>query len=144
LVVPVRSVTCHLRHEPGARVSCVRARAPNGTGHRHAVGCPKAQGLMANIAIDIDRGKLADFCKRHHIRRLALFGSVLRPDFSSESDVDVLVEFAPGHTPGFAFFRIQEELSELIGRRVELHTPGFLSAYFRDKVRTEAQVLYAA
>ena len=99
---------------------------------------------MADIPIDIDRGQLADFCKRHHIHRLALFGSVLRPDFSSESDVDVLVEFAPAHTPGFAYFRIQEELSEVIGRRVELHTPGFLSAYFRDKVLAEAQVLYAA
>jgi hypothetical protein len=99
---------------------------------------------MASIAIDIDRGRLAGFCRRHHIRRLALFGSVLRPDFRPDSDVDVLVEFAPGRTPGFAFFSIQEDLSELIGRRVELHTPGFLSPYFRDRVRAEAQVLYAA
>jgi len=67
---------------------------------------------MASIAIDIDRERLAELCRRHHIRRLALFGSVLRPDFRSDSDVDVLVEFAPGHTPGFAFFSIQEELSD--------------------------------
>ena len=99
---------------------------------------------MVSIAIAIDPGQLAQLCRRHHIRRLALFGSVLRPDFRSDSDVDVLVEFAPGRTPGFAFFRIQEELSDLIGRRVELHTPGFLSPYFRDRVRAEAQVLYAA
>ena len=99
---------------------------------------------MASIAIDVDRGQLADLCQRHHIRRLALFGAGLRSDFRSDSDVDVLVEFAPGHTPGFAFFGIQEELSGLMGRRVELHTPGFLSPYFRDRVRAEAQVLYAA
>lgn len=99
---------------------------------------------MATVPIEIDRGHLADSCRRHHIRRLALFGSVLRPDFRSDSDVDVLVEFAPGGTPGFAFFAIQEELSALIGRRVELHTPGFLSPYFRDRVRAEAEVLYAA
>jgi predicted nucleotidyltransferase len=99
---------------------------------------------MASIAIDIDRRQVAEFCKRHHIRRLALFGSVLRPDFRADSDVDVLVEFAPGLTPGFAFFSIQDELSGLMGRAVELHTAGFLSPYFRDRVRAEAQVLYAA
>lgn len=99
---------------------------------------------MAKIAIDIDRERLAAFCERHHIRRLALFGSVLRRDFGPESDVDVLVEFVPGHTPGFAFFAIQDELSALIGRSVELHTPGFLSPYFREQVRAQAQVLYAA
>jgi len=99
---------------------------------------------MTSSAIDIDGGRLAELCKRHHIRRLALFGSVLRPDFRPDSDVDILVEFAPGHTPGFGFFGIQEELSELIGRRVELHTPGFLSPYFRDRIRAEAEVLYAA
>jgi predicted nucleotidyltransferase len=99
---------------------------------------------MASIAIDIDQGRLAALCRRHHIRRLAVFGSVLRADFRPDSDVDVLVEFAQGRTPGFAFFGIQEELSELVGRRVELHTPGFLSPYFRDRVRAEAKVLYAA
>jgi uncharacterized protein len=99
---------------------------------------------MASIAIEIDREQLAELCRQHHIRQLALFGSVLRPDFRSDSDVDVLVEFAPGHTPGFAFFGFQEELSDVMGRRVELHTPGFLSPYFRDRVRAEAQVLYAA
>lgn len=99
---------------------------------------------MAEIAIDIDRHRLAEFCGGHHIRRLALFGSVLGRDFGPESDVDVLVEFAPGRTPGFAFFAIQEELSGLIGRPVGLHTPGFLSPYFREKVQAEAEVLYAA
>lgn len=99
---------------------------------------------MARIAIDIDRQRVTAFCTRHHIRRLALFGSVLRRDFGPGSDVDVLVEFAPGHTPGFAFVAMQQELSELIGRPVDLHTPGFLSPYFREQVRAEAEVLYAA
>lgn len=70
--------------------------------------------------------------------------TVLRRDFGPTSDVDVLVEFEPGHTPGFAFFTIQEQLSHVIGRAVELHTPGFLSPYFRDQVRAEAEVLYAS
>lgn len=71
--------------------------------------------------------KIADFCRRYHIRRLSLFGSVLRGDFGPASDVDVLVEFEPGHVPGLAFFAMEEELSQIIGRRVDLNTPGFLS-----------------
>lgn len=94
--------------------------------------------------IQIDQEKIAEFCRRHHIRRLALFGSVLREDFAPESDVDVLVEFAPGHVPGLAFFRIQRELSELLGRRVDLNTEGWLSPFFRDEVLAEAEVQYAA
>ena len=92
--------------------------------------------------INIPREKLGEFCRRHHIRRLGLFGSVLREDFSDESDVDVLVEFEPGHEPGFAFFGMQEELSGLIGRKVDLNTPQFLSCYFRDRVLGEAEVHY--
>ena len=99
---------------------------------------------MESITVHIDRKRVAELCARHHIRRLSLFGSVLRQDFNAESDVDVLVEFAPGHTPGFAFFAIQDELSELIGRAVDLHTLGFLSHYVRERVRADAQVLYAA
>ncbi len=85
---------------------------------------------------------LAQFCKRYHIRKLAFFGSVLREDFRPDSDVDVLVEFVPGYVPGLAFFVIQEELSRLLGREVELHTPKFLSSYFRDQVLAEAVVQY--
>jgi len=92
----------------------------------------------------IDRAKLADFCRRHHIRLLALFGSVLREDFGPESDVDVLVEFEPGHAPGLEFMDIEAELSVLLGRKVDLSTPGFLSPYFRDEVLKEAEVQYAA
>jgi predicted nucleotidyltransferase len=98
--------------------------------------------MSARIAVD--RAKLADFCRRNHITKLALFGSVLRDDFRPDSDVDVLVEFEPGRTPGFAFFAIEEELSELVGRKVDLNTPGFLSRRFRDAVAAEAEVQYVA
>lgn len=94
--------------------------------------------------LTVAREVVADFCRRHHIRRLALFGSVLRDDFRPESDVDVLVEFEPGHTPGLDFFSMQDELSELMDHKVDLNTPGFLSPYFRDRVLAEAEVLYGA
>ena len=94
--------------------------------------------------IQLDKQKIADFCKRHHIRRLALFGSVLRDDFRPDSDVDVLVEFEPGHVPGWEFFSMQDELSEVLRRKVDLNTPGFLSRYFRDRVMREAEVQYDA
>jgi len=91
----------------------------------------------------IDRAKLADFSRRRHIRLLALFGSVLREDFGPESDVDVLVEFDPGHAPGLEFMDIEAELSELFGRKVDLSTPGLLNSHFRIQVLKEAEVQYA-
>jgi len=94
------------------------------------------------LRIPIDRERIGALCRRHHIRRLALFGSVLREDFGPASDVDVLVEFEPGHVPGFGFVDIQDELSALLGRPVDLHTPGSLSRYFRDRVVEEAQDQY--
>ena len=88
---------------------------------------------------------LADFCRRHHIRKLSLFGSVLRDDFGPQSDVDVLVEFDDQHVPGFEFVRIQIELSELLGgRRVDLVTPRALSPFLREKVLRSAETRYAA
>jgi len=87
---------------------------------------------------------IARFCRAHHIQQLALFGSVLREDFHPDSDVDVLVEFEPGHIPGLAFFAMQEELSHLFGRRVDLNTLDDISPYFRDAVLREARVEYAA
>ena len=90
----------------------------------------------------IDQGKIASFCRKHHIERLALFGSALRQDFRSDSDVDVLVDFEPGHLPGLAFFAMEEELSEILGRKVDLNTPGFISPYFRDEVLAESEVQY--
>lgn len=99
---------------------------------------------MSRARIVVPQDNLADFCRRHHIARLAFFGSVLRGDFGPNSDVDVLVEFAPGHTPGLAFFAMEEELSRLLGRRVDLNTPGFLSPYFREEVKKDAEVVYSA
>lgn len=92
--------------------------------------------------IDLPQEQIDEFCRRHHIRRLAFFGSVLRDDFTPSSDVDVLVEFEPGKTPGFAFFSMEEELSGILGRRVDLNTPNSLSKYFRDEVLAEAEELY--
>ncbi len=88
--------------------------------------------------------RLAAFCRKHHIRKLSLFGSALRDDFGPESDVDVLVEFEEGHTPGLRFFAMQRELSELLGRPVDLNTPACLPPDFRDQVQAEAAVRYVA
>lgn len=97
------------------------------------------------VSIQVPREALADFCRRNHIRRLSLFGSVLREDFGPDSDIDVLVEFEPGARVGFfALMQMEMELSELFGRKVDLNTPGFLSNYFRDQVLAEAEVQYAA
>ena len=88
--------------------------------------------------------RMADFCRRNQIRKLAVFGSALRDDFRADSDLDLLVEFQPGKVPGLAFFRLQEELSDMFGRTVDLNTPNSLPADFREKVRSTAEVLYAA
>ena len=98
--------------------------------------------MNKNIVIAED--KIREFCERHYIRRLAIFGSALRDDFGSGSDVDVLVDFMPGHTPGFfKLFEMEEELSGLTGgHKVDMRTPEDLSRYFRDKVVTEAEVQY--
>ena len=72
--------------------------------------------------IDIPKEEIAAFCQRNHIRRMALFGSVLRDDFTPESDVDMLVDFEPSQTPGLEFITMQDELSEILGRQVDLHT----------------------
>ena len=97
---------------------------------------------MSNLKIKVPRQKIAGFCQRYHIRKLSFFGSVLRDDFGPDSDIDVLVEFTPGHTPGLAFFSMQEELSEILGRKVDLNTTGFISKYFQEEVNREARVEY--
>ncbi|MEW6030198.1 MAG: nucleotidyltransferase family protein [Chloroflexota bacterium] len=100
---------------------------------------------MDRINISIPPQKLAELCRRYHIRRLAYFGSVLRGDFGPTSDVDILVEFEEGHTPGLAFIDIQDELSSLLGgREVDLVTPKFLNRRIKDRVLKEARVAYAA
>jgi predicted nucleotidyltransferase len=88
--------------------------------------------------------EIASFCRRNHIRRLAFFGSVLRAGFRNDSDIDVLVEFEPGHVPGFAFFGLEDELGLLLGHKVDLHTPASLSDHFRDRVLREAEPAYVA
>lgn len=99
---------------------------------------------MTRARIDIPKERIRAFCQRHHICRLSLFGSVLRNDFGPKSDVDVLVEFEPGYVPGLAFFAMQEELSDILGRDVDLNTPAFLSSYFRDETIRTAEDQYVA
>lgn len=99
---------------------------------------------MNRIRIQIPKERITDFCRQHHIRKLAIFGSALRDDFGSDSDVDVLVEFEPGHMPGLAFFGIEQELSAILGRKVDLNTAGFLSPEIREVVLKEAEVQYVA
>jgi hypothetical protein len=99
--------------------------------------------MSAKIRIPVPHDAVADFCRRHGIRRLAFFGSVTRDDFTPESDVDVLVEFEPDRTPGLITFAGYEiELSKLLGRRVDMHTEASLSRYFRDEVLAEAKDEY--
>lgn len=97
----------------------------------------------AAVRIKIPQEKLAEFCRRRHIKKLSLFGSVLRDDFGPDSDVDVLVEFETGHTPGFAIIDMENELSGMVGRKVDMRTPNDLSRYFRDRVVRESRVEYA-
>jgi predicted nucleotidyltransferase len=101
------------------------------------------EGPGMSAKIDISREKIAEFCRRNKIRRLALFGSVLRDDFTKESDVDVLVEFEPGAKVGYICLAgMENELSRLIGRKVDMNTAGCLSPYFRDEVLNDAEVAY--
>ena len=99
---------------------------------------------MKRSMINLPSDKLSEFCRKHKIRRLALFGSVLRDDFRPESDVDVLVEFEADVCVGLSFFDIERELSEIIGRKVDLNTAGFLSKYFRSQILSEAEDQYVA
>ena len=100
---------------------------------------------MVIHGIEFPEQELARFCRRHWVRRLALFGSILREDFGPESDVDVLVEFEQGRTPGMiGFGGMILELSEMLGRRVDLRTPNDLSRYFRQAVVEGSRTLHAA
>ncbi|MEE8184832.1 MAG: nucleotidyltransferase domain-containing protein [Thermodesulfobacteriota bacterium] len=100
--------------------------------------------MKNRVQIDVPHEKIAEFCRINHIRKLSFFGSVLSSNFSSSSDVDVLIEFEPGHVPGFITLSGMEiELSEIIGRKVDLRTPEDLSRYFRKEVVESADVQYA-
>ncbi|GAC1336216.1 MAG: nucleotidyltransferase [Isosphaeraceae bacterium] len=92
----------------------------------------------------LDPARLAEYCRSNGIRKLSLFGSALGDGFRDDSDLDLLVEFEPGRTPGLAFFRLQDELTSLVGRSVDLNTPESLSPRFRDDVLRRAKVLYDA
>jgi predicted nucleotidyltransferase len=99
---------------------------------------------MNKARLAISDEQLGILCSRYYIKTLSVFGSILRSDYDDVSDIDILVEFEPGHTPGLAFFAIEEELTILLGKRVDLHTPGFLSSYFRDHVLDKAERLYVS
>jgi len=97
------------------------------------------------VHLQVNQTRIAEFCRRRHIRQLAFFGSVLRDDFGPQSDVDVLVEFQSGQTPSlFGLARMARELSGILERQVDLRTPEDLSRYFRDDVLAAAEVQYAA
>jgi predicted nucleotidyltransferase len=99
---------------------------------------------MQQDKLVIPKAQIAEFCRRNHIRQLALFGSVLREDFNPDSDIDVLVEFEPGHVSGLALIRMQDELSALLGgRQVDLVTRKLLHPRIRDRVLAEMEIQYA-
>jgi predicted nucleotidyltransferase len=100
---------------------------------------------MTRHGINIDRKRIADFCRRHGITRLSLFGSILRDDFGPDSDIDVLVEFPPqARVSLFELGGMLIELTEMLGRQVDLKTPGFIDDRILSRVRAEAEVLHAA
>jgi len=100
--------------------------------------------MTKKMHIELPKEKIKEFCKRHHIRKLSLFGSALRDDFSPESDLDILVEFDPAHIPGFIRLAGMEiELTEILGRKVDMRTAQDLSRYFRDEVLNSSKVQYA-
>lgn len=100
--------------------------------------------LGKKAGLEIPREKIADFCKKNHIRKLSLFGSALRGELGPDSDIDFLVEFEQEHVPGFFdLARMERELSEILGEKVDLRTPQELSRYFRDEVVSSARVEYA-
>ncbi|MDJ0661164.1 MAG: nucleotidyltransferase family protein [Crocosphaera sp.] len=98
--------------------------------------------MSCTLPIPLNLDKIAEFCRTHHIRKLSLFGSVLRDDFTHQSDVDVLVEFEQGKTPGLAIITMEDELSSIINKKIDLRTPKDLSRYFREQVMQEAMVIY--
>ncbi len=99
--------------------------------------------MSAKPRIEIPKDKISEFCKRNHIKKLSLFGSALRDDFNRNSDVDVIVEFEPeAHIGLIKLAALELELSKILGRNVDLNTPGFISGYYREKVLATADVQY--
>ena len=98
---------------------------------------------MSKLPIHLQKDKIVSFCKKHHIAYLALFGSVLTPNFTKKSDVDVLVRFEKKHIPHlFGMIRMESELSDIIGYPIDLKTPNDLSPYFRSDVLAKAKIIY--
>ena len=97
---------------------------------------------MTLHGVEIPTERIGEFCRRNQIRRLSLFGSILRDDFGDDSDIDVLVEFACDAKIGLRFFALERELSQIIGRKADLNTPGFLDRYYREEVLREAEVIF--
>jgi len=93
--------------------------------------------------IPVDRQRIAEFCRKFHIRKLSLFGSVLRDDFRPDSDVDVLVTFEPGQVIGLRIVDIEDELAQLLGRRVDIVSEKYLNHRIRDRVLSAAEIQYA-
>lgn len=108
-----------------------------------AAGSSINDSMPAKRRFNISGPTLSEFCRRNHIIKLSLFGSILGDDFRPDSDIDVLVEFEAGHAPGFAIVAMENELSRLAGRKVNLRTPGDLGRHFREGVIREAEVRYA-
>jgi uncharacterized protein len=98
--------------------------------------------VIPQLSIEIPKDKIAEFCQKYNVRKLSLFGSVLRDEFSPESDVDFLVEFEEGKTQGFGIVRMERELSAMISRTADLRTPNELSRYFRQNVLSGALTIY--
>lgn len=99
---------------------------------------------FVNVKVKVDRRRIGEFCRRHHIRRLSLFGSVLRDDFRPDSDIDVLVDFEPGQVIGLRIIDIEDELSEILGgHKVDLVSEKYLNRHIRDRVLASAEVQYA-
>ena len=100
--------------------------------------------MTERAQIEMPKKKIEEFCRKHYIRKLSLFGSALRDDFNTESDFDILVEFDPGHIPGLIKLAGMEiELAEILGRKVDIRTAQDLSRYFREEVLNSAKVQYA-
>ena len=97
---------------------------------------------MDMTILGVTPAQIKVFCQKHHIRSLSFFGSVVRDDFGPHSDIDIFVEFEPGHIPGYNFFLIEDELSQLLGRKVDLQTANFLSREVRQTALSEAVVAY--
>jgi predicted nucleotidyltransferase len=105
----------------------------------------RSSSMKSQARIELPEGRIAEFCQRHHITKLSLFGSILRDDFRPDSDVDILVEFDPRHIPGLLRFAAMEnELSDMLHRKVDLRTPEDLSRYFRLDVLKSAEIQYAS